>query len=81
MLSRSRKKDRKRESIMEQQDRHDEKDGHGRSTAESAVTAAGHGSQLATGPTVASSTLDLCDGISGSSDADDARDAPDGEVK
>ena len=69
------------EAGLEQQDRDDEKDGHGRSTAESAVTAAGHGSQLATGPTVASSTLDLCDGISGSSDADDARDAPDGEVK
>ena len=32
-------------------------DGHGRSKANSAVTAAGHGSQPATGPTVTSATL------------------------
>ena len=45
------------EAGLEQQDRDDEKDGHGRSTADSAVTAAGHGSQPATGPTVTSATL------------------------
>ena len=33
-------------------------DGHGRSKADSAVTAAGHGPQPATGPTVASATVD-----------------------